>query len=353
MASKTKRSNYLLPWVLVVAWLAGTIGLVAVAGDDDLAVPATTIPAPVEVVTTTPQPTVGSSDQPTISIVEPVADIAEAVRPTVVQLETSLGLGSGVIYDPEGYILTAAHVVENSRRVTVRLSDGSSTEGVVVGTHAATDVAVVKIEPFPGMPVAVLATGADIRVGQLAVALGSPFGLDQTVTAGIVSAVDRVVPNAPGVSMIQTDAAINPGNSGGPLVDSQGRVIGINDQIFTSSGGNEGIGFAISIDLARIVADQLVAGDEVQLAFLGVSTGEVDSGQAGVLVQEVIPGTAAADAGIEVGDIIVAFNGEPLGDISDLKVKIISTPPGTVVTLDILRNDEAIRVEATLGATRS
>ncbi len=348
--SQRRGSRFLLPWVLVVAWLAGTVGLVWANASDDVAA-ATTVPA-IDVATSTSSTTAAPDEIPSFgSILEPVADIAEAVRPTVVQLDTSFGLGSGVIYDDQGHILTAAHVIENSRRVTVRFSDGSSTEGIVVGTHPPTDVGVVKIEPFEGMPIATLATGIDIRVGSLAVALGSPFGLDQTVTAGIVSAVDRAVPSAPGVSMVQTDAAINPGNSGGPLVDGLGRVIGINDQIFTNSGGNEGIGFAISIDLAVIVADQIVAGEDVRLAFLGVSTGEVESGQAGVIVQEVISGTAASDAGVTIGDIIVAIDGQIVTDITDLKVKIVKTPPGTVVVLDILRNGQLLELEVTLGAS--
>ena len=168
-----------------------------------------------------------------------VADIAAAVGPGVVQIETESGLGSGVIYDAEGFILTAAHVVDTADTdfVTVRLADGRAFEGEIVGTHGPTDVAVIKIDPVEGLKVIELAPADSLQIGELAVALGSPFGLEQTVTAGIVSAVDRIVD---GVVMVQTDAAINPGNSGGPLVDELGRVIGINDQIFTRSGGKRG-----------------------------------------------------------------------------------------------------------------
>ena len=198
------------------------------------------------------------------------------------------------------------------------------------------------------LTVATLAVDEEIRVGSLAVAMGSPFGLDQSVTAGIVSAVDRSVS---GVSMVQTDAAINPGNSGGPLVDARGHVIGINDQIFTNSGGNEGVGFAISIDLAKLVADQIVAGQEVQLAFLGVSSTTSVDNRAGALVQEVVTGSAAADAGIEVGDLIIAVNGGQVGSNQDLRGKIISTPPGENVTITVLRDGDRVELEATLGSS--
>ena len=288
------------------------------------------------------------SPRPPLAGAEPIADVVVAVGPAVVQLETSSGLGAGVIYDQEGYILTAAHVVGSSSNVTVRLADGTSTRGEVLGTHEATDVAVVKIDGSPDLPVARLGIGQRLQVGQLAVALGSPFGLDQTVTAGIVSAVDRVVG---GVSMVQTDAAINPGNSGGPLVDGMGRVIGINDQIFTNSGGNEGVGFAISIDLASIVADQLVAGEDVRLAFLGVSTSTSPGGEAGALVQEVIDDSAAAAAGVEVGDLIVSVNGVVVKDQSELRVRIINTVPGSAVTITLLRNGQPLSLTVTLGTT--
>ena len=175
---------------------------------------------------------------------EPFAAAAAKIAPSVVQLTLDNGLGSGVIIDESGYILTAAHVVGTTTDLDVILFDGSTVPGTVVGTHAPTDVAVVQIDGEGlDLVVAPLADGDDVRVGQLAVAVGSPFGFDQTVTAGIISAVDRVVNS---VSMVQTDAPINPGNSGGPLIDLQGRVVGINDLIFTQSGSNAGVGFAIS-----------------------------------------------------------------------------------------------------------
>ena len=280
------------------------------------------------------------------NIFDGVADIAENVRPTVVQLDTSFSLGSGVIYSKDGYILTAAHVIEGARTVQVRLADGRLFDGEIVGSHTLSDIAVVKIDA-PDLPVAKLAVGIDIRVGSLAVALGSPFGLDQSVTAGIVSAVDREIQNIP---MVQTDAAINPGNSGGPLVDGAGRVIGINDQIFTTSGGNEGVGFAVSIGLAKLVADQLVTGEDVQLSFLGVSTTTSDVNRAGALVQEVVADSAAETAGIEIGDLIISVDGDRISSSADLRVNIINTLPGNTIRLEILRKGLEVNLTAVLGS---
>ncbi|HEU5084844.1 MAG TPA: trypsin-like peptidase domain-containing protein [Acidimicrobiales bacterium] len=273
---------------------------------------------------------------------------ADRVAPAVVQIQTRTGVGSGVVYDEEGLVLTVAHVVGNNRQVAVRTADGRSVEGEVLGTHEQTDIAVVRIDPDDVLAVADLATGEPPLVGQLAVAVGSPFGFDQTVTSGIVSAVDRVVNQ---VSMIQTDAAINPGNSGGPLVDADGAVLGLNDVIFSQSGGNEGIGFAIQIDLARIVADQIVAGEDVRLALLGVSSAAAPSGAAGAQVAEVVPGSAADEAGIEVGDLIVGLDGEAVADSGQLRARVITRAPGDRVQLELERDGERRTVEVALGST--
>jgi len=318
------------------------LGAIWFINNDDAQTATITTLAPLEAQTAEATPVVEL--QPA-NIYDGVALIAENVGPAVVQLDTNFGLGSGVIYDETGYILTAAHVIEGARTVKVRLADGRLFDGEIVGSHVPTDIAVVKIDG-PDLPVAELATGVDTRVGALAVALGSPFGLDQSVTAGIVSAVDREIS---GVPMVQTDAAINPGNSGGPLVDGAGRVIGINDQIFTNSGGNEGIGFAVSIDLAKLVADQLVDGGDVQLSFLGVSSTTSDVNRAGALVQEVVSESAAELAGLEIGDLIIAVDGDRIASAADLRVNIINTAPGTEITLDILRNGEPTTLTAVLG----
>lgn len=338
-ATKSRKGVFAFLGLFAVSAILG-LGAVWVMNRDDAQIETITTVAPAQTAEATP-----IAELQPANIYDGVALIAETVGPAVVQLDTNFGLGSGVIYDEAGYILTAAHVIEGARTVKVRLADGRLFDGEIVGAHVPTDIAVVKIDA-PNLPVAKLATGVDTRVGALAVALGSPFGLDQSVTAGIVSAVDREIS---GVPMVQTDAAINPGNSGGPLVDGAGQVIGINDQIFTNSGGNEGIGFAVSIDLAKLVADQLVAGGDVELSFLGVSSTTSDVNRAGALVQEVVAGSAAELAGLEIGDLIIAVDGDRISSAADLRVNIINTVPGTEVTIDVLRNGAATTLTAVLG----
>jgi serine protease Do len=196
------------------------------------------------------------------------------------------------------------------------------------------------------LSVAVLGYGTDTQVGETAIAVGSPFGLDQTVTAGIVSASGR---NVNGVPMIQTDAAINPGNSGGPLVNADGHVIGINDVIFTEGGGNDGIGFAIAIDVAIVVADQLVAGGNVELAALGVATIPDTTGDGGAIVSELIPRFPAAFAGLSVGDRIISLDGDPVHDPGDLFAAVITHRPGSTVSITFTRDATAHRVQVTLA----
>lgn len=302
--------------------------------------------------TTSPGAAAGSTVDPTpvesTGASGSAAVAAARVAPAVVQIQTRTGVGSGVVYDPSGLVLTVAHVVGNQAQVEVRLADGSTVVGDVVGTDALTDVAVVRIDPDAIVAVADLATDTELVVGELAVAVGSPFGFDQTVTAGIVSAVDRVVND---VTMVQTDAAINPGNSGGPLVNADGAVIGLSDVIFTESGGNEGVGFAVQIDLARIVADQLVAGQDVRLAQLGVSTTAAADGSSGAQVASVVPDSAAAAAGIEVGDLLVSLDGAPMTDSGQLRAQIIRREPGSQVTIGVVRDGQTLDVAVTLGST--
>ncbi|MDZ7733799.1 MAG: trypsin-like peptidase domain-containing protein [Acidimicrobiia bacterium] len=215
----------------------------------------------------------------------------------------------------------------------------------------ATDVAVVGVDESAVLDVAQLALGGEVQVGQLAVAIGSPFNLEQTVTSGIISAVDRPFPTEEvTVGMLQTDAPINSGNSGGPLVDRQGRVIGINTAIFSTSGDNSGIGFAIPIDLAHSQAEKILAGEPLDTALLGVSGDATESGDAGVLVVEVQPGTAADEAGLEVGDVIRSVDGEQVADIGQLAADISQRDPGEEVEMVVERDGEQRTVRATLGS---
>lgn len=280
-----------------------------------------------------------------------MSEVAKALSPSVVQIETENGLGSGVVYDEDGLILTAAHVVEGFEDVTVRLADGRRVDGRVVGSDRATDVAVVRAVD-ESLPVARLGVGEPVAVGQLAVAIGSPFGLDGSVTSGVVSAIDRSVPindGASTASMIQTDASINPGNSGGALADRHGTVIGINDLIRTESGVNSGVGFAIPIDIAASVADSLVKGAKPRLGFLGVTGTEPTGGPAGALITEVLAGTPAEAAGVERGDLIIGVDGRPIEDMSALGARIRLTHPGTVVTLEVIRNGHKLEIDVRVG----
>jgi putative serine protease PepD len=277
----------------VLALLAGILGgavgaTVAQRDVDDSAAPAA--PAATEPVAAGEAPLDGTA-------AEPAAAVAAALGPAVVQIETGTGLGSGFVYDSSGLVMTAYHVVSDARTVQVRLADGTRLEGEVLGSDPSTDVAVIRIDPVDGLAVASLATGVPVQVGQLAVAIGSPFGLDQTVTAGIVSAVGRSAETPGGVvPAIQTDAPINTGNSGGALADRQGRVIGINDSIITggrSATGNVGVGFAVPIDIAKNVADRIVAGEPTDAGFLGVEGADATGRRVGAAITSVSSGSPA------------------------------------------------------------
>jgi S1-C subfamily serine protease len=282
---------------------------------------------------------------------EPVAAVASALLPAVVQLESSSGVGSGVVYDQAGLILTAAHVVGNDPEVSVRFASGDRVTGEVVGTDPSSDVAVVRVDEGD-LFVAPLAVDTPIEVGQTAIALGSPYGLEQTVTAGIISATDRSVVGSDGLvrRAIQTDAPINPGNSGGPLADLQGRVIGINDAIFTQSGGNEGVGFAIPITVAKHIADRLVAGEPIETAFLGISGTDPESGDTGALITAVVPGSPADTAGLHVGDLIITVDGTRVEGMVDLAAAVRSRQPGDEATIGLVRGADQLEFTVTLGS---
>jgi putative serine protease PepD len=280
---------------------------------------------------------------------EPVAAVAKALLPTVVQLETGQGLGSGVIYDKNGFVLTAAHVVQGSSQVTVRLADGTKLSGRVVGTDSGTDIGVVKVDRTNLQPAA-LALKVPLQVGQTAVAIGSPFGLEGSVTSGVVSAVNRSLPTQDGrvFEVLQTDAPINPGNSGGALADREGRVIGINDSIRSESGGNEGVGFAVPIDVAAASAARIVQGKPAQTGYLGVSGTDPTLGQPGALVNEVAQGGPASKAGLQVGDLITSVNGQKVQGMDDLAAQVRVLGAGQKVELGVVRDGKQQTITATL-----
>ena len=270
-------------------------------------------------------------------------------------------LGSGVIIDAEnGYIVTNAHVVKNADEILVTLTDGREFKGKKLGEDEQSDIALLKIEPkdLVAMP---LANSDKLRVGDFVIAIGNPFGLSQTVTSGIVSALGRTGINMGGYeNFIQTDAAINRGNSGGALVNLKGELVGINAAIFSPGrdAGNVGIGFAIPSNMMKNLVDQISEFGEVRRGLLGIIGNDVDAGLAeafnsdvnkGAFVAEVTPNSAASAAGIEAGDIITGINGKPLGSFAELRAKVASMGAGAELALNIIRQGESIEVDVVLG----
>ncbi len=345
-------------WRALVSFLAG--GLIAAAGfgaaqltpADESAAPEPSVIETVVTTTAPPNRDSGTVELAPLDTEEPAAFVAQALGPAVVQLETPRGLGSGVIYD-DGLILTNNHVIAGAENVDVTLSTGRVLEGTVLGADPNTDVAVVSVGPGRDLPIAQLATGRKARVGQIAIAIGSPFDLQQSVTAGIVSAVDRPIQNTDQsvVAMIQTDAPINPGNSGGALADRRGRVIGINTSIQTDgfTNTNVGVGFAIPIDTVVRIADLLVAGEPIEPGFLGVRGEDPPGGEAGVILTEVTAGSAAEDAGLVVGDRVLSLNGAPVTEFAELAGLVLANQAGDVVVLEVVRDGDVIELQATLG----
>src|SRR5438046_5468373 len=264
--------------------------------------------------------------------------------------------GSGFVYDTAGHIITNAHVVDGAKSITVRFQDGRTAKATLVGTDNSTDVAVIKVNvPASALHPLTLGSSAGVQPGQEVIAIGSPFGLAGPMTSGIVSAVDRTIqaPNRYSISgAIQTDAPINHGNSGGPLLDANGDVIGINAQIESDSGGNDGVGFAIPIDAAKSVASTLIAGGKVQHAFLGVKIGDAASGP-GARVGTVVDGSPAAKAGLQAGDVITAVEGKTITSADDLTAAVGNRAPGDKVTVTLRRNGATQTVTVTLGVRPS
>ncbi|MES2070490.1 MAG: Do family serine endopeptidase [Pseudomonadota bacterium] len=270
------------------------------------------------------------------------------------------GLGSGFIVSRDGLILTNAHVVDGAQEVTVKLTDRREFKAKVLGVDKRSDVAVIKIDA-KDLPTVVLGDPALTKVGEPVLAIGSPFGFENTATAGIVSAKSRTLPGDPSVGFMQTDVAVNPGNSGGPLFNLKGEVIAINSQIYSQTGGYQGLSFAVPIDIANKVQAQLVKSGKVTRGYLGVYTQELDQALAnsfnlkkteGALISSVEKDSPADKAGLQPGDVVVGFNDKPVGHASDLSSLVADVMPGSSSRLDIIRKGESKKLAVTIGEVK-
>jgi S1-C subfamily serine protease len=304
-----------------------------------------------------------------------VMAVAEAVGPAVVSVRTDQGLGSGVLYDTSGLILTNAHVVAGAQSITIALVDGRHFSGKVVGSDTGFDVAIIGVDT-PGLPTAPLGSSSNLQVGQSVIAIGNPYGLDHTLTTGVVSALNRPVSEGQGSynqPMIQTDAAINPGNSGGPLLDLQGRIVGITTLVAAPSGiPAQGLGFAVPVDTARRIADQLVQWGKVThsgMPYLGANLSDINRPAAlpgfsgrraqppqaptgvdhGALVGQVDPSGPSAQAGLKPGDAIISFGGIDVYNPDELLERLVVHVPGDQLQLGVVRNGQPMTLELTIG----
>ena len=288
-----------------------------------------------------------------------VVRVARQVTPAVVSVTSNAGAGSGVIIRADGVILTNAHVVGQSARVQIGLANGTTLTGRVLGRDPSIDIAVVDVEGA-GLPAAPLGNSDALEVGQTAIAIGNPLALERTVTRGIVSALNRTASEFNLDELIQTDAAINPGNSGGPLLDSRGRVVGINTAVLRGAGGMgaEGLGFAVPINLASDVAQQILTTGRVTRAFIGINYVDVTAEmarqfglpvQAGIILRAVGQGTPAGAAGLRPGDILTRLDDTPINTGGDLRRAIRERDPGDTVTLAGVRPDGPFTVRLRLA----
>ena len=289
---------------------------------------------------------------------DPFYEFFHRFAPQMPHEQESQSLGSGFIISADGYIMTNAHVVDSADKITVRLTDKREFRAKVIGADKRTDVALLKIEAT-GLPKVTVSDPNKLKVGEWVVAIGSPFGFDSSVTAGIVSAKGRSLPQDNFVPFIQTDVAINPGNSGGPLFNMNGEVVGINSQIYTRSGGSMGLSFAIPIDVATQVVEQLRSTGKVTRGRIGVTIQEVTrelaesfglSKPVGALISSVEKNGPADKAGIEVSDVILKFDGKPVNNASDLPRIVAATKPGSKAVIELWRKGESrqITVEVAL-----
>jgi putative serine protease PepD len=276
--------------------------------------------------------------------------VYESSKDSIAYITTGSGTGSGFVVSGDGYIVTNAHVVDGANgQIKAKVGDGDARDAKLVGTDASTDIALLKVDAS-GLKALTLADSSGVEVGDPAYAIGNPFGLDRTLTVGVVSALQREIPSPNGYSIddvIQTDAAINPGNSGGPLFNAAGQVIGVNSQIESSSGGNVGIGFAVPSNTVTKVISQLREDGTASHAYLGVSTESADG--AGARLRQLTSDSPAVDAGLQAGDVITAFGGKAVEDSSALSSLVDDYKPGDSVEVKIVRGGEEHTVTVKLG----
>lgn len=299
--------------------------------------------------TTTPSP------QPVAQTTTAISAVYQRVKDAAVEVQTSTspgaagGTGSGFVIDEAGHIVTNQHVVDGAESVTVRFSDGTEVEAPVVGTDPSTDIAVLDVDrPSSELTPVSFAADASLEVGDPVIALGSPFGLEGTLTSGVISALGREIESPNGFTIenvIQTDAALNRGNSGGPVLDMQGRVVGVAAQIASESGGSDGIGYAIPGDTAERVARELIEDGSVEHAYLGVSLPD----QGAATLAQVVPDSPADDAGLQADDEVIAVDGEAIETGDELREAIDAKKPGDKITLRIKRAGDERTVQVTLA----
>ncbi len=308
-----------------------------------------------EVTTTTPSPPSPTDRAPSSSGLS-AAEIYRRAAPGVVEVSTFGGMsgaGSGFVLDRKGHVVTAAHVVDGADTVTVRLASGRDTQARVLGADQASDIALLRVEaPSAELHPLPLGDSDAVSVGDPVVAIGNPLGLARSLTAGVVSGLNRTIDSPRGDAIagaIQTDAALNPGNSGGPLLDTQARVIGVNVQV--AAGGSAGIGYAVPVNTVRRVVAQLQAGRLPARAYLGVRIEQALGG--GARIVEVVRGSPAAQAGLQVGDVVVAASGRDIRSYDELPALVAERSPGDRLTLRLRRGERTLAVTVTLGRAPS
>lgn len=262
------------------------------------------------------------------------------------------GLGSGFIISEDGYVVTNAHVVDGSNQIKVKFKGKRELPAVLVGADGATDIALLKVNGS-GLQKVKIGSSAGLEIGQLLIAMGSPFGLGQSLTTGVVSAKDRIVPNKGEVAFIQTDTVINEGNSGGPLFDDQGTVVGVNSWIYSHSGRYEGMSFAVPIDLAMNVVEQLKKSPKILHGWLGIKTEDASLSMPeahGALILNCAPASPAHDAGLRRGDVVITFNQQTIKNSPELHAKVKKTAAGTWIELGIVRQGERQLIKVKVGS---